>query len=331
MRTSEPVAISSIFARRAGDGDYTYSASLYQNILRYSIALKHDKTNYDQSFTWWEITDWLTANKNDSADKRAKERIENPQKTIKNKLKNLVKLELLKMTEARPITKGAGTTPTYQFTDYGHLIALIIESFTYKTSQEFTCICDEMYNLLCNIFPVEEDSTFSTSTTIFLSKIIKKCKEKGVFDQIVMLFSDTLTQNTRHIVKIVDLFRRVIMFGFKDKMTRNAFKMLFDETINELDFDIKRLVLYNLKLDIENKMKESVQYRDAYEIARYRLRGIEDTVAVEGYCWICDRYISTHTELLDYRASIVDPILGTIAGKCPICSIDGAFQIAAVL
>jgi hypothetical protein len=242
MRPSEPTAISSIFARRTIDCEYTYSASLYQNILRYSITLRNDKQNCDQSFTWWQITDRLTANEKNNVNKHAKERIENPQKTIKKKLKNLVQLELLKMTEARAIAKGAGTTPTYQFTDYGHLMALIIESFTYKTS-EFTCICDETYNLLCNIYPVEEDSAFSTSTTIFLSKIIKKCKEKGVFDQIVLLFRDTLTQNTGPIVKIVDLFRQVIMFGFKDKMTRDAFKMLFDETINELDFDIKKLVL----------------------------------------------------------------------------------------
>ena len=328
MRTFELIAISSIFARRTVDGEYTYSASLYQKILRYSIILKNYKQNCSQSFTWWEITNWLTANKKDSVDN--KERIENPQKTIKNKLKNLVQLKLLKLTEARPIARGAGTTPTYQFTEFGYLLALIIESFAYKTSQEFKYICDEIYNLLCTIFP-GEDSAISTSTTIFFSKFFGKCRKKEVFDQIVILFGDTLIQNTRPIVEIVDLFRRVLMFGFKDIMIRDDINILFDETINDLDFNIKRLVLYSLKLDIENKMKESVRYRDKFEKARYIVRGFEDIVAVEGHCWICDRYISTHMELLDNRASIVNPLLGTIARRCPYCHTDGSLQVGTVL
>ena len=329
MRTIEPIAISSIFARRVENGDYAYSASIYQNILRYSIVIKQDKPMSDnQSFTWWEITDWLTANKKDNADKQTKERIENPQKTIRNKLKNLVQLNLLRTAGARPITKGIGTTPTYQFTEYGNLLALIIESFAYKTSQEFNRICDEIYNILCTLFPVEEDST---ATVIFFSKFFKKCKEKEVFDHIVMLFRDRLTQNTRPIVEMVDLFRLVFIFGFKDDVTRDYIYRLFDETINGLDFKTMKLVLYSLKLDIENKMKESVQYRDAFEKLRFQIRGFADTVALEGHCLICGLYLPIRVEILDYRIRIRNSILGVITEKCPVCNMDNSLQIANVL
>jgi hypothetical protein len=114
-------------------------------------------------------------------------------------------------------------------------------------------------------------------------------------------------------------------------MTRDYFNMLFDETINDLDFNIKKLVFYSLKLDIENKMKESVRYRDAFEEARYLVRGFEDIVAVEGHCFLCNQYISTVMKLLDYRASTIDSISGAIVRKCPNCGMDSTFLIAAVL
>jgi hypothetical protein len=104
LRTSEPLAISSIFARKDKGGEYTYSASLYQNILRYSLALNQNRSeNNGLSFTSWEITDWLTTDNEDSTVERTKDRIENPLKTVKNKLNNLIQLRLLDIMGDRPM------------------------------------------------------------------------------------------------------------------------------------------------------------------------------------------------------------------------------------
>jgi hypothetical protein len=253
LRTSEPLAISSIFARKDKGGEYTYSASLYQNILRYSLALNQNRSeNNGLSFTSWEITDWLTTDNEDSTVERTKDRIENPLKTVKNKLNNLIQLRLLDIMGDRPMAKGTGATPTYEFTEYGYLLAWIIESFDSKTSQEV--ICSEIYDLLCNIFTIE-DNLISTSSSIFYSKFLKKCKEKGVFENIVILFRDTLVRIDRSIVEVVDLFLHVFWLDFKDIERRTFFNNLFDETINEIDLETRKLVLYNLKLDIERKMR----------------------------------------------------------------------------
>ena len=120
------------------------------------------------------------------------------------------------------------------------------------------------------------------------------------------------------------------MFGFKDKRLRDYFNRLFDETINDLDFKTRKLVLYNLKLDIEKKMKESVKDFEGFEKMRYQVRGFADIVALEGYCSICDHFIPVAIELLNYRKWNVDPILRAITGKCPICGIDDSLQIAHV-
>ena len=157
----------------------------------------------NRSFTLREITDWITANKEGNINKPNKQRIENPQKTIKNKLQNLVQLELLRIAGNRPVAKGTGTTPIYQFTEYADLLALIIESFEFKSSQEFSCICNEIFNILCTIFPAKEGST---STTVFYSNFFKKCKENGVFEYIVVLFRDIVAHITSPVPEMEDLF-----------------------------------------------------------------------------------------------------------------------------
>jgi hypothetical protein len=253
LRTFEPVAISSIFARKVQNGDYTYSASLYQNILRYFLVLKQKRyENNGLSFTSWEITDWLTINNEDHTDKSIKDRIENPQKTVKNKLKNLVQLQLLNDAEGRPMARGSGTTSTYQFTEYGSLLAWIIESYNSQISQEI--ICNEIYNLLCDIFMVN-DTLSSTSTVIFISKFFEKCMKREVFEYIVILFREALVKIDPQIVRLADLFQYVLRLDFKDIERRTFLNGLFDETIDELDLKTRKLVLYNLKLDIERKMK----------------------------------------------------------------------------
>jgi len=329
MRKSEPIAISSIFARKDQDGNYTYSASIYQNILRYSVVLKKDTSeNKRLSFTLWEITDWLTANEEGNIDKPNKQRIENKQETIRTKLQNLVQLKLIRIAGHKPMAKGTGTITTYQFTEFGDLFALTTKSFDSKTWQEFHHICDEIYNLFSTIFRIEEDST---STTIFYSKFFERCKEKQVFEYIVMLLRDTLAHGTKNIPEVEDLFRRVFIFGFKDKELRNYLNRLFDETIDSLDFETKKLVLYSLKLDIESKMRESVKDLDGFEKERYRVRGFADTVALEGYCFMCNHFLPVGIELLDYRKWDRDPILGNLTANCPICGVSSSLQIADVL
>ena len=123
MRTAELVSIGSVFSRRE-EGQYTNSASTYQRILKYCLVLKQNRQSENgdnQSFTWWEVTDWLTKDTSKSSDKSTKDRIENLQRTIKKKLQNLVDLELIRISGNRPVTRGTGTTPAYQCTKFGYL------------------------------------------------------------------------------------------------------------------------------------------------------------------------------------------------------------------
>ena len=224
MRTVELIGIRSIFSRRE-DGQYTKSARMYQNIFRYSLYLKKNpklENSNGKSFSWWKLADWLTSNTSKLGNTTTKNRIENPQKTIKKKLENLVKLKLIYVSENKP-----GTT-LYQYTKLGYLLAWIIESFNENNDQEL--IQNEIHVLVDDIFTIKE---YSPPFNIFLSKFFKKCKERQVFGKIIVVFRRGLCEG--NLIQMADLFRYIWKLGFADAKDRIYFNNLFDETLNELD------------------------------------------------------------------------------------------------
>jgi hypothetical protein len=172
LRTAESVSIGSIFSRRE-EGQYTISANMYQNILKYSIFLKNNpkpENDNGKSFSYRELADWLTG-------------IENPQRTIKKKLTALRELELIYVSESKPGVKGIGTSLTYQFTKFGYLLAWIIESFDKNYNEEL--IQNEIFTLVNDIFTIREHSSASN---ILFSKFVEKCEDRKEFRNIITLF-----------------------------------------------------------------------------------------------------------------------------------------------
>ena len=322
MRTVELVAIRSIFSRREEDGQYTNSARTYQNILRYSLFLKQNprrENDNGKSFSWWSLIDWLTSNKNNnSEDKGTKNRIENPQKTIKKKLQNLVKLKLIYVSESRPGTKRIGTALIYQYTKLGYLLAWIIESFDENCDQKL--VQNEIYALVSDIFTIKE---YSSSFNIFLSKFFKKCKERNVFGNIIAMFRRGVCEV--NLIKMADLFQYIWSLDFAEVKDRIYFNNLFDETINELEPEIQKLVLYALKLNIERKMKDISYNFERFEKKRFGIRKDYDKVALECLCGICKRLVYIKLDLLDYRKRITNSyfeLASVILAKCQQCKTD---------
>jgi len=320
LRAAELVSIWSIFSRRE-DGQYTNSASTYQRILKYCLFLKQNRQSQNddnQSFTWWEATDWLTKDTSNSSDKATKDRVENPQRTIKNKLQNLVDLELIRVSGSRSMKKGTGTTPTYQCTKFGYLVAWIIESFDENNDQEL--IQSEIYTLVSDIFTIKEHSS---SSNIFFSKFIKKCNDRKEFRNIIVLFRQGISEG--NLLKITDLFNYIWRLDFEDLQTRIRFNNIFFETLAELDPEIQKLILYALKLDIERRMKAVSDNFENFERARFMKRADYNKVALEGFCSICDRLIYIGVDVRDYRKSVVDSYSERtrfLSGKCPECNKD---------
>lgn len=127
--------------------------------------------------------------------------------------------------------------------------------------------------------------------------------ERGVFEYIVILFREGLIMVEPQIVTMADLFQHVLRLDFKDIERRTFLNGLFDETIDELDLKTRKSVLYNLKLDIERKMRIAVTDFKGFETIRFQLKRFADTVALI-HCVICDYFTAGGVNLLDYRKII---------------------------
>jgi hypothetical protein len=254
--------------------------------------------------------------------KQVEEIKENIQMRFKRKLNHLMDLDLIEESGTRPQEKGMGTVALYKYTEYGYLLALIIETWCPTTNPKSTE--NEIFNLLCLIFPIKEDSPASA---ILYSKFFTKCKDKEVFRKIVILIGKVLTGGSP-IASIIDLFNNVLQFDFEDRESRVYFNNLFDETIDELDSKTKALILYSLKLGFEKSMEERVNHFEGFEKKRFILRADPHKIALECFCTKC-KFVSIQVSLILYRrtSTHASAYERTLAAKCPFCQTPRSLQI----
>jgi hypothetical protein len=74
--------------------------------------------------------------------------------------------------------------------------------------------------------------------------------------------------------------------------------------MEELDPAVKQLVLYHLKLDIEEKIENQVGYFKGFEKKRYDIRDSPELIALEAFCTICQVYYPIGMNLLEYLSLV---------------------------
>jgi hypothetical protein len=125
------IRLSSIIEKDT-DGNYTKNALLYQDILRYLICEKKDQANSGTgaSFTHREVSHWLLKNnqefinlyKDSAGNTPTKNKVENTQQRVKDRLGDLVSLDLIQVSSTKQ-SKGNGSTFLYNGVYYGYMIA----------------------------------------------------------------------------------------------------------------------------------------------------------------------------------------------------------------
>ncbi|MGB6531085.1 MAG: hypothetical protein WBF33_23505 [Candidatus Nitrosopolaris sp.] len=312
------VAINSIFQQNS-------NTLLDQDILRFSLVITKDRTpdqiNKDSpNFTHRDIAKWLIKNNSgfitlyEGKNKTDSEKIENTQRRVKDRLKELEQLGLIKHGKTKQ-QKGAAEIPVFAFSQYGYVVAWIIESFSPDYRDKAN---NEIYNWFEIIFRVDE---YSPSVIIFYAHFFKRCKEKGQFEYIVSLFRSILRSTTR-LTNPFDLFNEVLFRIFNYPVTTDPFHITLNETLNELDVNTKELLLYYNKLELERRMKLLAKHPQGFEDVRFRSRGNPHIVTVESYCTLCKVYFSLGLDLLDYRERTLDAKnqrSHCITTSCPRC------------
>jgi len=192
------LTLNSIFQRNSND-TFTNKAALDQDILRYSVIITRDQTpeqiyKNSPNFTHRNLAKWLIKNNPEfitfyeGKDMTDSDKIENTQKRLKKRLKDLELLGLVKHGKAKQ-QKGTAEIPVYTYSRPGYILAWIIESFNPNRRDGAN---NEIYNWLEMIYSIDNHSS---SNVIFYAHLFKKCKETGQFDYIVSLFREVINSN----------------------------------------------------------------------------------------------------------------------------------------
>jgi hypothetical protein len=321
------LAINSIFEKGEDNDIYTDDALLAQDILRYSLVIARDQTpeqvdKDNPKFTHRVVAKWLIKNNSEfitlyeGKDRTDSDKIENTQKHVKSRLKDLEVLGLVKQGKTKQ-QKGTGQIPVYACTRYGYVLAWIIESFDPKSRDKAN---NEIYNWFEIIFRVDE---YSPSVIIFYAHFFKKCKEKGRFEYIVSAFRSIL-RSTTWLTNPFDLFNELLFRIFNYPTTTDPFHTTLNETIDELDVDTKELFLYYHKLEFERRMKFLAKHPQGFEDVQFGSRGYPHILTVEGQCKFCQLYFSLGVDLLDYREKMIEDrneMSCCLTASCPKCKI----------
>jgi hypothetical protein len=325
MRQAQLPGINYVFEKDE-NGNYTKSALLYQDILRYAIFRKKDKP-LDNPFRHWDLAEWLMNNNNEFINRykgshiTISNRIEHTQNRTKDSLKDLVDLGLIVDAGQTKIKKGTATTSLYLFTDTAYLVAWVIEGFD---SNKRETADNEIYNLFdSNYKRISSPSSYD----IFNWALYRKYKEKGVFGSFVVdEFRDRLDSNiqTRDMQA---LFQRIGVIYNSNINKAVFFVDLWNETLDELEPESRNLVLHHIKLEIERRMEDRAEDLGSYEKTRFDTRNSYDLVAVQGNCKKCKNCYSIGLEIRSYLkvANLLpsEPIIG----KCVLCKIDDSYVI----
>ena len=309
--------LSIVFSKNI-DGNYTRNALLYQDIIKYSIKGRY-KENDNKSFRSRSLTKWLLEENKEFIDYfkdpstrhfTISNRIENRLDRVKDKVNDLIELNLIEEVGITKETKGNSSIPIYRHTVNGSLVALIIESEKSNTNA-----IEDIYNLLQNHFKESP-----SSVDIFYSIFYDKCKGAGIFERIVAAYNEVIKSDFP--ITHLPGFLQHLMIRFMDEVDNRVIVQLWKDSLNQLQEPVKALFLYNFKFELEMRMHTEVGDFRGYEKIRFEARNNYNVVALQGICLSCNKYTSLGLELIQYLEEIHRNPSSNIILPCPAFGTD---------
>lgn len=309
-----------IIFKKNKDGSYTRNSLLYQDILKYCIDGKYKETD-NVTFRLWNLTKWLLEVNTEflnhfkeisTRNYTTANRIEDRLPRIKDKVNVLINLGLIAQVGMTKESKGTGTVPIFGFTTIGHVVAGVVESLNLD-KREYAI--NQLYNLFQSSF-----KNNPSSTDIFNSIYFEKCMEHGLFGDFVDRYRELL-ESEAPIMNQQGFFRQLLIVPNYNILSDLDFWTLWNDSVNQLDADTKKLFFHHLKLDFERKVEDYCHSFSAFEKLRFKARDNPESVVVEGHCNSCNRYVFIAFELHRYMEQVNKsfPRGGVVIYDCPGC------------
>jgi hypothetical protein len=330
LRMRKRPSISAIFERdEIRDRKYTKFAIRCQGILEYSIFLNENYPENKQSppFTDWEVTGWLVENKKfyDDYKHLSKRKTTKANQIaanvgdVKETLDELVSLDLVENMGTERASRGNTITHKYRFTEFGYILAWIIKIFGNENRQKAS---NKIYSIFQSNYEVEP-----SSYDIFVSKLFKKFKDLGLFEDFVVKQLRKSLESNWNIGSMRQLLFISNIIDFDDVTNATSYNELREQTLNELEPDVKMLALHNLKLPLEKEMYMRSKNQSEYEKQRFEVRDKPDKVMLEGICHNCHFVIYVDVYIPYYlKRSHLYPNK-FISNKCIQCNKDNCVVI----
>jgi hypothetical protein len=198
--------------------------------------------------------------------------------------------------------------PCFTFIICSFCAGLIIQS---EDSTKREQSLENIYNLLQDYFKESP-----SSADIFYSIFYRKCRNEGLFGEIVSAYKEIIRSNFP--MSHIPGFLQYLMIRPVGKMNKQIVK-LWKHSLDELEPLTKDLFLHNFKLDLERRMCAKIGSFREYEKMRFRVASFYDIVALEGYCSSCNCYTPLGCDLIDYLEKIHLERRKPIIASCPAC------------
>jgi hypothetical protein len=278
------------FLEKTPDGkNYTPEARLYQDILDFCV--KQDQQG-QRHFKHRKIAKWLLDNNQEFLDyykgmkahTKMSSKILNTQERVKNKLNDLSKMHLIRISET-PQEKGSGTTDLYQITPFAILLGTLIDSIKAIDEKSKKSLDKRLYELFMKQF-----AAYPNSLNQFRSRFYPNLMSADLFTDFIasglrqILLSDDPPQG------IHELLQRWHLLSQFDKSKHDEIQLylkLWFESLAELDQEIRNRFLFNIKVEIENQIMMHSDGPKTYEKARFDNRNNYQKIVLEGLCNKC--------------------------------------------
>lgn len=317
--------LDAIFERDQ-EGHYTKAAIFYQDILRYYFVINPPITG-NKWFRLLDLEKWLVKNnlqiKEYFQDSRShtspSNKVHIKKEQINRKFEDLISMNLIQKIGQKTYESAKKIlvrADIYEYTDQGILILLIIRSNNDNENVDLALNkADKKLYSLGNIYSAIYDTLDSILMkwneppymNIFYSSLFKKFKLRGSFPKLVQKMYNILNLN-KTITNVGELLALTFSSTYSDSNTQREFFELWNQTIKELEPDVRQIVLHQLKLNAElryQKMKAPLSR--IYEKVRFQYRANFNYIIVGGDCKICGYCDVIPLEYIEYVRSIMDP------------------------
>jgi hypothetical protein len=295
-------------------GNYNAKSRLYQDILIFGSTISEN-----EEVKLLDLARYLLSNNAEIRDQYGSKSsecntIEDIGQRVKKDVDALVDLQL--MIQPRQEELGTKLTAIYKYTLFGQIMSQIILSLRSDINVEA-----KLYDLFQRMLRVQPD--YAQTYIIFTSNWIKKMHEKGHLGHYISILKKVInSKSIRNIEEFASILQRTVNIRFFHKRVNALIYMTtWKETLEELEPEVRKVYLNELKLEIDAIMNASSLTLE-YEKLRFSLIADVEVVAVEGYCTECKQRSVFQMKIMDYYqrlAHAFTPLNGLVM-QCPKCN-----------